>query len=58
MFLYAYPNCWTTKEPREATAEFKADMNEINEKIKKRNEMIDAPYTYLMPSKIPSSITI
>jgi len=50
------------KEPWEATEKFKADMNEINEKLKERNEKMkskmEIPYTYLMPSKIPNSITI
>jgi len=56
--MNAYPNCWTSKETRAATNEFKNKMIDIDEELKKRNEEMEIPYPYLMPSRIPTSITI
>ena len=37
---------------------FLSDLKELDEKFTKRNESLDVPYKYMMPSRVPNSITI
>ena len=53
-----YPNHWTSQEAQAATAKLVNKMKELDEQLRKRNEMLDVPYKYLQPSMIPISITI
>ena len=41
-----------------AMARFRAALDDITEKINKRNEGMVAPYTWLLPSNVPNSIAI
>jgi hypothetical protein len=41
-----------------AMATFKANLEEITEQINKRNEGMIAPYTWLLPGRVPNSIAI
>jgi len=46
------------RNPSSNYNEFKSKMNDIDEELKKRNQEVEIPYPYLMPSRIPTSITI
>lgn len=39
-------------------ARFRRALDEIDGQIKERNAQLDVPYLYLLPSRIPNSITI
>ena len=41
-----------------AKREFKEELKKIEEKISKRNENLEIPYTVLLPSRVPISIAI
>jgi hypothetical protein len=43
---------------QEAMGKFKAKLQEITEQINKRNEGMIAPYTWLLPGRVPNSIAI
>ena len=58
IFLGGYPNYWCLKEAKDATTKFVKKMEELDKQLKKRNEKLEMPYTYLLPSMIPNSITI
>jgi arachidonate 5-lipoxygenase len=38
--------------------QFQYDLEDISEYIQKRNTDLDVPYTYMLPEKVPNSITI
>ena len=59
MYLGTYPaELFVEKEAKAAVEKFRKRLEEIEEEIKERNEDLDVPYTYLLPSRIPNSITI
>ncbi|CAB4012276.1 allene oxide synthase-lipoxygenase -like [Paramuricea clavata] len=59
LFLGDYAdNLFGDASARVALAKFKSKLDEITEKIKKRNEGMVAPYTWLLPERIPNSIAI
>ena len=37
---------------------FRKALDEIDGQIKERNAQLDVPYTYLLPTRVPNSITI
>lgn len=49
---------FTELPAKELIAKFKMALSVIDSAIMERNKHIDIPYQYLMPSKIPNSITI
>ena len=58
IYLGDYPNYWYLQEAQAATKKFANKMKEIDKQLKKRNKKLEMPYTYLLPSMIPNSITI
>ena len=58
IFLGGYPNYWTMEEAQVASRKFVGKMRELDVQLNKRNETMDMPYKYLLPSRIPNSITI
>ena len=58
LFLGEYPNEHFAGEATLATIEaFQEDLKRIAESIKERNESMEIPYTYLLPQRIPNSIS-
>nr|XP_058954727.1 allene oxide synthase-lipoxygenase protein-like [Pocillopora verrucosa]XP_058954728.1 allene oxide synthase-lipoxygenase protein-like [Pocillopora verrucosa] len=58
-FLGDYPDSsFTDMAAREAILRFQGKLQRISASIKKRNEKLKFPYTYLLPEKIPNSIAI
>ena len=37
---------------------FRSRLVAVEDKIKERNESLEVPYVYLMPSKVPNSIAV
>ena len=59
MYLGTYPaELFVENEAKAAVEKFRNRLEEIEKEIKERNEDLDVPYTYLLPSRIPNSITI
>ena len=58
IFLDGYPNHWTLQEAQAASEKFVNKMKELDEQLRKRNETLEMPYKYLLPSMVPISITI
>ena len=59
IFLGNYPSKRFTEEGAQGhIAAFEKKLTGIEDKIKARNEGLDVPYIYMMPTKIPNSITI
>ena len=59
IFLGSYPaRRFAEKAPNQFIAKFKEDLDRITGEIQKRNTKLDVPYTYMLPSKVPNSITI
>ena len=58
IYLGGYPNYWCLQEAQDATTKFVNKMQELDKQLKERNEKLEIPYTYLLPSMIPNSITI
>ena len=59
IFLGNYPSKRFTEEgAQKHIAAFEENLRTIEDDIKKRNEKLDVPYIYMMPTKIPNSITI
>ena len=58
IYLGGYPNYWCLNEAKDATIKFVKEMEELDTQLKKRNNKLEMPYTYLLPSMIPNSITI
>jgi hypothetical protein len=46
------------KDVQTYISEFKAQLDDLTEEIKERNKQLDVPYTYMLPTEIPNSITI
>ncbi|XP_003383419.1 PREDICTED: arachidonate 5-lipoxygenase-like [Amphimedon queenslandica] len=59
VFLGGFPKHWYT-EGEEVAAEkkFLNNLKTLKEKLTKRNESLEVPYPYMLPSRIPNSITI
>lgn len=53
-----YQNHWILPEAQAATAEFVKELKKVEEQLRKRNETLEMPYNYLLPSMTPISITI
>ena len=53
-----YSNHWILPEAQAATAKFVKKLKELDEQLRKRNETLEMPYNYLLPSMTPISITI
>ena len=49
---------FTDMAAREAILRFQRKLNRISVSIKKRNETLKFPYTYLLPEEVPNSIAI
>jgi len=49
---------FTDMAAREAILRFQGKLNRISVSIKKRNETLKFPYTYLLPERVPNSISI
>jgi len=49
---------FTDMAAREAILRFQGKLNRITVSIKKRNETLKFPYTYLLPERVPNSIAI
>jgi hypothetical protein len=59
LFLGDYAdNLFGDASAQAALAKFKIELDKITEKINKRNEGMIAPYTWLLPGRIPNSIAI
>ena len=46
------------QEAKDATAKLVNKMQELDKQLKERNKKLEMPYTYLLPTMIPNSITI
>ena len=53
MFMDGYQNHCILPEAQAATAKFVKKMKELDEKLRKRNETLEMPYNYLLPSMTP-----
>ena len=58
IFLGGYPNYWVLPEAQAASKKFVGKMKELDDQLRKRNESLDMPYDYMLPSMVPNSITI
>ena len=41
-----------------AIARFQSSLQRISDAIKERNALVEFPYTYLLPERVPNSIAI
>lgn len=59
VYLGNYPKKRFTEEKvQQKIMAFESQLTEIVNEIRIRNSKLDVPYTYMMPTKIPNSITI
>ncbi|XP_067303818.1 polyunsaturated fatty acid 5-lipoxygenase-like [Pseudorasbora parva] len=59
LFLGMYPETFFTEQPvKEAIKTFLKKLDEVTNKIKRRNEGLTMEYCYLSPDKIPNSVAI
>ncbi|MBN3311329.1 ALOX8 lipoxygenase, partial [Amia calva] len=59
VFLGQYPEERFTEDiPKKLIKEFQSEMQKCDERIKKRNEKLDLPYTYLLPSATENSVSL
>ena len=59
IYLGKYETRRFTEEPAKHFAiRFQEELDRIAGEIGTRNEKLDMPYNYMLPSKIPNSITI
>ena len=59
VYLGTYPPEQFVEERAKAAIErLQVKLEEITLEIEKRNRELDVPYIYLLPKKIPNSITI
>ena len=59
IYLGNYPAKRFTEEgPQQKITGFEKRLAEIDDEIESRNSDLDVPYTYMLPKKIPNSITI
>ena len=49
---------WTESEAMNAIGHFQSKLEDISKEIKKRNEYLEVPYTYLLPERIPCGSAI
>jgi hypothetical protein len=57
--LGEYPSSiFSEKAAQRLIKQFQYDLEDISEDIQKRNRDLDVPYTYMLPGKVPNSITI
>ena len=45
---------WTESEAMNAIGHFQSKLEDTSREIKKRNENLEVPYTYLLPERIPN----
>ena len=58
LFLGEYPNEHFSGDATLATIEaFQEDLKRVAENILERNDSMEIPYTYLLPYRIPNSIS-
>ena len=48
----------TGKEVEGAISRFQSSLQRISDVIKERNALVEFPYTYLLPERVPNSIAI
>ena len=54
-----YPlDMFSEETPQRLIKRFQKDLDSIAGDIQQRNKDLDVPYTYMLPGKIPNSITI
>ena len=59
VFLGEFPEeRFTEVKAQDVLKKFGETLKGISEEIKKRNETLDVPYKYFLPTQVPSSITI
>ncbi len=59
VFLGNFPaERFTEKRAQRMGERFQKSLHDVAGHILKRNEKLDVPYTFMLPSKIPNSITI
>lgn len=59
MLLGTFPaELFTEEKAKAAIKEFNATLDAITEEFERRNLDLEVPYIYMMPKKIPNSITI
>lgn len=49
---------FTEEVPQDLISRFQRQLEGITGDIEERNKKLDVPYTYMLPTKIPNSITI
>ena len=59
IFLGNYPaKRFTEIGPQHLMVRYQEELDSIAREIDVRNKKLDVPYTYMLPKKIPNSITI
>jgi hypothetical protein len=59
IFLGNYPaKRFPEVAPQRLMAKYREKLQSIAREIDERNKEVDIPYTYMLPKKIPNSITI
>lgn len=59
VYLGTYPpEQFVEEKAKAAIVRLKIKLEEITSEIEERNKELDVPYIYLLPKKIPNSITI
>ena len=59
IFVGTYPaELFVEKEAKAAAETLRKSLDKITTEIEERNKALEVPYIYLLPKKIPSSITI
>ena len=59
IFLGNYPATrFTEVAPQRLMVKYQEELHSIAREIDARNKKVDVPYTYMLPKKIPNSITI
>ena len=59
IFLGNYPaKCFPEVAPQRLMVKYQEELRSIAHEIDARNKEVDVPYTYMLPKKIPNSITI
>ena len=59
VFLGNYPyQRFTEEKIQKQILQFQKKLAQISLEIKERNKGLDVPYTYLLPERVPNSITI
>ena len=59
LFLGSFPaDRFTEPKAQNLISRFRGVLDGIDGDIKERNKSLDVPYVYLLPSRIPNSITV